>query len=85
MALLDFPNAPVIDEHWTSPIGTVYRWDGVVWASVGGGGGSGGGGGGTLPPDASAQFVDAAGDTMSGPLDMSGNRVNNAIIDNGGY
>jgi hypothetical protein len=46
MALLNFPDLPVLDEEWTSPIGTVYRWDGVVWVSVGGGGGVSGGGGG---------------------------------------
>lgn len=44
--VLDFPDAPLLDEEWTSPIGTVYRWDGVVWVSVGGGGGTAG----TAPP-----------------------------------
>lgn len=32
MADLDFPNNPVVNQLWTSPVGTVYVWNGTAWA-----------------------------------------------------
>lgn len=51
MAILDFPDAPILDQVWDAPSGSSYRFDGVVWVSLSGGGG---GGGGTAPPPGGA-------------------------------
>jgi hypothetical protein len=33
MALLDFPDNPVVGDLYTAPNGALYQWDGVVGAT----------------------------------------------------
>lgn len=60
MANYDFPNAPTLGQEVIAPLGAAYRWDGAVWRAFPG-----------VP--AGNDYVGVSGDTMTGPLTLSGN------------
>jgi hypothetical protein len=62
---LTFPDNPVIDDEYLAQNNVTYRWDGEAWVALSGPGG----GAGTPPID---DYVLKAGDTMIGPLILSG-------------
>ena len=59
MPPFDFPSAPIVGEEYTG-FGVTYRFTGKVW---------------NLKPEASPEYVLKAGDTMTGPLVLSGDAV----------
>jgi hypothetical protein len=71
--MLDFPDAPILDQLFT--VGDInWRWDGEKWvvSTVEAGGGGGGGG--------FNDFVLKSGDVMSGNLHMLGNPVGDPVL-----
>src|SRR5215468_2706768 len=34
MAALDFPNSPTVGQQYVATNGSIYSWDGTVWASL---------------------------------------------------
>jgi hypothetical protein len=90
MPILDFPDAPVLDDVFDGTNGARYKWDGTLWIGFGAGSGSGG----TVPPASGLTAVihDASltGDgTGTAPLGIDtvylNNAITNSVIDAQGF
>jgi hypothetical protein len=62
---MDFPSNPTNGQTYTPPSGRpTYTWNGYAWATTG-----------TAGPPAGVDYVDIAGDTMTGFLTLSADPV----------
>jgi len=62
---MDFPSNPTNGQTYTPPSGSpTYTWNGYAWTT-----------GGTAGPPAGVDYVDVAGDTMTGFLTLSADPV----------